>query len=75
MLNCFYVLSYYLTENTRLLNKDSLLGARAYFAENSVPLSLYGKHGNLDLSSIVTMANKVRLTHSLGKVHFVEQTC
>jgi hypothetical protein len=59
MLNFFYVLSYYFTENTRLLNKDSFFGASAYFAENSVPVSLYGKHGNLDLTSIVTMATKV----------------
>lgn len=59
MLNFFYVLSYHLTENTRLLNKDSFFGASAYFAENSVPVGLYGKHGNLDLTSIVTMTTKV----------------
>jgi hypothetical protein len=59
MFNFFYVLSYYLTENTGLLNKDSFFGASAYFAENSVPLRLYGNHGSLDLTSIVTMATKV----------------
>ena len=59
MPNCFHVLSYYLADNTRLLNKDSFFGASAYFAENSVPVGLYGKHGNLDLTSIVTMATKV----------------
>ena len=59
MLNCFYVLSYYLTANNRLLNKDSFFGTSAYFAENSVPLSLYGNHGNLNVTSTVTMKTKV----------------
>jgi hypothetical protein len=58
MLNCFFVLSYYLTENTRMI-KDCFFGAIAYFAENSVPLTLYGNHGNLDLTSTVTMENKM----------------
>jgi hypothetical protein len=46
MLYCFFVLCYYLTEKIRLLNKDCFFGKSAYFAENSVPLSLYRNHGN-----------------------------
>jgi hypothetical protein len=42
-----------------MIKKDSLFVAIAHFAEDLVSLSLYGNHGKLDLTSTVTMANKM----------------
>jgi hypothetical protein len=56
-------------EHIHLLDKDSLFGLSAYFAENAVSLNLYRNHGNTDLMLIVTMATTLRLSHTQSALY------
>jgi hypothetical protein len=61
MLNCFFILSSHLTENTLCQNyKNCFFGLTAYVTENI----FCRNNGNWSLTSLVTMAIGMWLTHS-----------